>query len=396
MEVSINKFDHFGRGLGKLNDKVIFIDKALPEEIVDVEITNEKKNYQEGKIIKIIKESDSRVKPICPLFNKCGGCNFLHTTYGIEKNFKLEKGIELLGKIDNFYETKSLNYRNKVTLHIKNNKIGLYQENSNNIIEIDYCYLLDNTINKVIKDLNKIDFNNYEATRVIIKANNNKTLLDIDSNIDNNFLNTFSYVDTIISNKKVVKGTGFIEEIIDNKVFKITSEAFFQVNKEGLENINRVIKEFLYNKSVNNVLDLYSGTSLWGILVSDKVKEVTSIEINKEACLNAKDNIKKNNINNIKVINGDVKDYIDRFNNIDLVIIDPPRSGLDKKTREYLKRINSKYIIYVSCDMQTLKRDLTDLKGNYDIDSINLVDMFRGTYHCESIVILERNKQNKV
>ena len=390
MEVSINKFDHFGRGLGKLNDKVIFIDKALPEEIVDAEITNEKKNYQEGKIVKIIKESDSRVKPICPLFNKCGGCNFLHTTYETEKNFKLEKGIELLGKIDNFYETKELNYRNKVTLHIKDNKIGLYQENSNNIIEIDYCYLLDNTINKVIKDLNKIDFNNYEATRVIIKANNNKTLLDIDSNIDNDFLNTFNYVDTIISNKKVVKGKGFIEEVIDNKIFKITSEAFFQVNKEGLENINRVIKEFLYNKSINNVLDLYSGISLWGILVSDKVKEVTSIEINKEACLNAKDNIKKNNINNIKVINGDVKDYIDRFNNIDLVIIDPPRSGLDKKTREYLKKINSKYIIYVSCDMQTLKRDLCELTEIYKINSINLVDMFRGTYHCESIVILER------
>ena len=390
MKVNINKFDHFGRGLGRLNDKVIFIDKALPEEIVDVEITNDKKNYLEGKISKIIKESESRVKPKCPLFNKCGGCNFLHTTYETEKKFKLEKGIELLGKVDNFYETKELNYRNKVTLHIKNNKIGLYQENSNNIIEIDYCYLLDNTINKVIKDLNKIDFNNYKATRVIIKANNNKTLLDIDSNIDNNFLNTFNYVDTIISNKKVVKGTGFIEEIIDNKVFKITSEAFFQVNKEGLENINRVIKEFLYNKSINNVLDLYSGTSLWGILVSDKVKGVTSIEINKEACLNAKENIKKNNINNIKVINGDVKDYIDRFNNIDLVIIDPPRSGLDKKTREYLKKINSKYIIYVSCDMQTLKRDLIDLNENYKTNSINLVDMFRGTYHCESICLLER------
>ena len=390
MEVSINKFDHFGRGLGKLDNKVIFIDKALPDELVDIEITNNKKNYLEGKITEIIKESDSRVKPKCPLFNKCGGCNFLHTTYETEKNFKLEKGIELLGKVDKFYETKSLNYRNKVTLHIKNNKIGLYQENSNKIIEVDYCYLLDNTINKVIKDLNKIDFNNYEATRVIIKSNQDKTLLDIDSNIDNNFLNTFNYVDTIISNKKIVKGKGFIEEVIDNKIFKITSEAFFQVNKEGLENINKVIQDFLNNKTINKVLDLYSGTSLWGILVSDKVREVTSIEINREACLNAKENIKKNNINNIKVINGDVANYIDKFHDIDLVIIDPPRSGLDKKTREYLKKINSKYIIYVSCDMQTLKRDLIDLNENYKVDNINLVDMFRGTYHCEVVMILER------
>ena len=390
MEVNINKFDHFGRGLGKVDNKVIFIEKALPGELVDIDLINEKKNYLEGRVIKIIKENKNRVKPICPLFDKCGGCNFLHTEYIVEKEFKLNKGKELLGKIDNFYETKKLNYRNKVTLHIKNNKIGLYEEKSNNIIKIDYCYLLNDLINNIIKDLNKINWNNYQATRVIIKSNQNKTLLDIDTNIDDDFLNIFNYVDTIISNKRIVKGNGFIEEIIDNKVFKITSNAFFQVNKDGLENINLVIQDFLKNKTIKNVLDLYSGTSLWGILVSGKVEAVTSIEINKEATKNAIENINKNNINNVKVINGDVADYIDKFNNIDLVIIDPPRSGLDKKTREYLKRINSKYIIYVSCDMQTLKRDLNELNDVYKISSINLVDMFRGTYHVESIVILER------
>ena len=390
MEVNINKFDHFGRGLGKINDKVIFVKQALPEEIVDVDVITEKKNYEVGKITKIIKESDSRVKPICPLFDKCGGCNFLHTTYETEKKFKLGKGIELLGKIDNFYETKELNYRNKVTLHVKGNKFGFYKENSNDLVEVDYCYLLKDNINKVIKNLNEIDLLKYNIKTIVIKSNQDKLLLDIDSKIDDSFISKFDYVDTIISNRKIVKGTGFIEEIIDNKVFKITREAFFQVNKAGLENINKIISDFLKNKKINNVLDLYSGTSLWGILVSDKVKEVTSIEINKEACLNAHDNLQKNNINNVKVINGDVANYIDKFKDIDLVIIDPPRSGLDKKTREYLKRINSKYIIYVSCDMQTLKRDLYELNETYKTNSINLVDMFRGTYHCESITILER------
>ena len=390
MEVNINKFDHFGRGLSKINDKVIFVDKALPNEIVDVDVINKKKNYEVGKITKIIKESDTRIKPICPLFDVCGGCNFLHTTYEQEKEFKTNKGIELLGNIDNFYETKELNYRNKVTLHVKGNKFGFYKENSNDLVELDYCYLLKDNINKVIKDLKEIDLSKYNIKTIIIKSNQDKILLDIDSNIDDNFLSTFNYVDTIISNKKIVKGKGFIEEVIDNKIFKITSEAFFQVNKDGLLSINKTIKEFLKNKKINNVLDLYSGTSLWGILISDNVKEVTGIEINKEACLNANDNIKKNNINNVKVINGDVANYIDKFKDIDLAIVDPPRSGLDNKTRDYLKTINSQYIIYVSCDMQTLRRDLIDLKENYDIVSINLVDMFKRTYHCESIVILER------
>ena len=388
MKVNIIKFDHFGRGIGRVNEKIIFVDKALPDEIVDVKIINEKKNYLEGKIEKIVKENKDRIKPICPFYNKCGGCNLLHTSYETEKKFKLEKGKELLGKIDNFYETKNLNYRNKVTLHVKNNKIGFYEEKTNKLIEIDYCYLLNDKINKVIKDLKETNLNN--INQIIIKCNQDKLLLDIDGNIDNDFIDKFNYVDTIISNKKIVIGNGYIEEVIDNKIFKITREAFFQVNKEGLENINKIIKDFLKNKNINHVLDLYSGTSLWGILISDKVNEVTCIEINKEACLSAKDNIKKNNIKNIKVINGDVANYIDKFNDIDLVIIDPPRSGLDKRTREYLKKINSKYIIYVSCDMKTLQRDLNELKEIYNIISINLVDMFKRTYHCESICLLER------
>jgi 23S rRNA (uracil1939-C5)-methyltransferase len=388
MEVNIIKFDHFGRGIAKINEKIVFVDKALPNETANIKIVNEKKNYYEGKIENIIKENTNRIKPICPFYDKCGGCNFLHTTYELEKEFKLEKGKELLGKIDNFYETKNLNYRNKVTLHVNNNKLGFYEENSNKLIGIDYCYLLNDKINKVIKDLKKINLNSIKE--IVIKCNQDKLLLDIDGNITNDFINNFNYIDTIICNKKIIKGNGFIEEVIDDKIFKITREAFFQVNKEGLENINKIIQDFLNNKKINNVLDLYSGTSLWGILVSDKVNDVTSIEINWEACLSAKDNIKKNNIKNIKVINGDVAKYINKFKDIDLVIVDPPRSGLDKKTREYLKIINSKYIIYISCDMKTLQRDLNELKEKYEIISTNLVDMFKRTYHCEVVTILER------
>ena len=395
MEVNILKFDHFGRGIGKIKDKIVFVDKALPGEIVDVIITKEKKNFCEGRINEIKRKSNDRIDSVCPFYDKCGGCNFLHATYETEKDFKINKGKELIGNVDKFYETKDLNYRNKVTLHVKDNKIGFYREGTNEIVMIDYCYLLNNKINKVIHDLKLINIGDYNIGKIIIKTNQDKILLDVNGEVDNFFIDFFRYVDTIISNKKIVKGKGFLEEIIDNKKFKITSDAFFQVNKEGLENISIIIKNYLKNKKIDKVLDLYSGTSLWGILISDYVHNVECVEVNKEACINARENIKTNNIENIHIINGKVEDYIDTFQNIDLVIIDPPRSGLDKKTREYLKTIKSKYLIYVSCDMQTLKRDLEELKEIYKIDEVDLVDMFKRTYHCESVCLLCRRELNK-
>ena len=393
MKLKIIKFDHFGRGISKDNEKIIFVDKALPEEIVDVIITKENKKYSEARIINIEKKNQKRKEVICPYYEKCGGCNLLHMSYDLEKEFKKDKAMELLHQCDNFYETKKLNYRNKCTLHVKDNKIGYYKEKTNEIVTIDYCYLLDERINKVISDLKSISMGDYAINKIIIKSHNNQLLMEVDGIVDDFFIDYFNDVDTIISNKKIVKGKGYLEEVISNKTFKITSEAFFQVNKEGLENINRIIHHFIANKKIINALDLYSGTSLWGILISDLAEKITCVEVNIEATDNAKWNIKRNNISNIKVINGKVEDYIDSFKDIDLVIIDPPRSGLDKKTINYLKRINSKYLIYVSCDMQTLKRDLNDLEDSYNLLEVNLVDMFKMTYHCEVVTILERKNK---
>lgn len=390
MKIEILKFDHFGRGIARNKGKVLFIDRTLPGEIVDVNIINEKRTHAEGKIKKIIEESSYRIDPVCPFYKKCGGCNFLHTTYQKEKEIKKQKAREVLGRCDNFYDIKKMNYRNKVTLHVDGKKIGLYEEKTKKIVNINYCYLLGERINKVLADLQKVDFSNYNIKKVSIKENSRKTLLYLDGDVDNKFLTLFSYVDTIISKNQVLKGNGYLEEKIDDKIFKITANAFFQVNRDGLNFINSIIKNFLKGKNIQNALDLYSGTSLWSILISDNVKKVTSIEVNKEASLNALDNIKRNGVSNVKVINGKVEDYLDSFRKVDLIIVDPPRSGLDKKTRENLRRINAKYLIYISCDMLTLKRDLENINDIYNICEIDLVDMFKRTYHCEVVTILER------
>ena len=144
------------------------------------------------------------------------------------------------------------------------------------------------------------------------------------------------------------------------------------------------------SKLWNKVLDLYSGTSVLGIIMSKYAKEVISIEENKYASLDAKENLKLNNITNLEVINSKVEDYIENFLDIDLVLVDPARSGLDKKSINYLKKLKSKYLIYISCEMISLKRDLESLKEIYNIKNIYLVDMFPRTNKVETIMIMER------
>ena len=388
--VKIEKYDDLGNGITKINNKVCFVKRALPNEEIDIKIIKDKKNYLEGVIDKIIIPSNNRVESICPFYNDCNGCNFLHTRVDEEKKFKIERCLNFFNMFNNFYETED-NYRNKIILHFNNNLIGYYKEQSHDIVEIDNCIIVNNKINEIIKILKKY-LSNKDSGKVLIRCNYNEEILisidgiykSINSLIDNQL------IDNILYNNKVLKGNDYFIEQVFNYKFMVHHDAFFQVNRKGLEQIFNIIELYLKDKKIDNALDLYSGTSVLGIFISKYVKEVTSIEKNKNATEDAKYNIKLNNINNLKVINGCVEDYIDKFNNIDLIILDPARSGLDKKTIDYLNIINSQYIIYISCNIHSLKRDLSLLKDNYDIEDINIVDMFRRTNQCEVVMILER------
>ncbi len=388
MIIKINKLDSFGNGIAYIDNKTVFVKRALPGETVEIEIYKEKKNISFAKIINILEPSSERRKSICPYYDRCGGCDFLHTTDEVEKEFKINKAKYLFNRCDNYYETENLNYRNKVVLHSKNGHYGFYQEETNDLVEIDYCYIADYKINEIIKSLRKDNiWGDFDVT---IRSFDGDILLSLDGDINNiTFYDTAKIVKTIIVNNQVILGNGYLYFYINDYKIRLGSKAFFQVNLEGLNNIYKIISNFLKDKKINKALDLYSGVSLWSILINKFVDNIDSIEINEEACLNGKNNLIENNIHNVNIINGKVEDYIDKFSDIDLVITDPPRSGMDKKTIDYLLKINSKYIIYISCNMDTLKRDL-DRFDNYELKELDLVNMFKRTYHCEVVTILER------
>ena len=395
MEVKIEKLDNFGRGITYINDKICFVEDALPNEVVNIEITNDKKKFQEAKVIDFISKSDNRVEEDCPFSKICGGCNLNHISYEDENKFKEEKLKQLVSKYTNIdsslvqnitYDERNY-YRNKIVLH-GNNKLGYYQKQSNEIVEIDKCILVDERINEVISLLKNVNKDIKEAT-IKITNDTKELMLEIKGEV----LDTYELInkaDVLIINNEYLSDRKQIINPIGNKKYYESISSFFQVNKTLTEKLYNEALNVVKEDKPNQVLDLYCGTGTIGIYISEYCNKIIGIDYNKSNIEDANKNKELNKCSNIEFICDKVENQIDKFNNIDLIVVDPPRAGLDTKTKEYLKKINPEKIIYISCDPVTLVRDLNDLDDTYKVNFIKPYNMFPRTYHCESITVLER------
>lgn len=384
MEVEIIDEDINGNGIAKENGIVIFVKNALLNERVKIRITNKKKRFYEAEILEIINKSPKRINPVCKYYKQCGGCNLAHINIE-EELLKKQKYLERKFpdiKINKIINANEYNYRNKVTLHIKNKRLGYYEEETNNLIPIDYCYLLDDDINKIIEKLKTLDLTNVTEVMIRKTINNNETLLTFYGNINKNEIKDID-VTSLYLNDELIKGKPYITEIINNLKYTIYKDSFFQVNTSSMIKLYDVIKA--YAECGNKLLDLYCGTGTIGMYSHENFKEIIGVELNKESIKNANINKKLNNINNITFINGDASIINDDF---DVVIVDPPRKGLSKQVIKNLLSKNIKKLIYVSCNPNTLKNDLNLLKAKYKVEEITPVNMFPKTKHVECVSLL--------
>jgi len=398
--IKIQKLDHFGRGIIKQDKDIIFVENALPNDIVDINIIKRKNNIIEAKVDKYIKRGNLYQESICKYSDDCGGCNIINLIYKEQLKYKKQKVQELIDKMlkidldikEIISSETNFNYRNKITLHGKNNIIGLYKNKSNEIVAIDECKLVHENINKIIKRIILYQKNNKcTINDLVIKTTTlNETMISIYGSMDyEHFKQEFSDIKVIAINNQIITRDKYIKERILNKEFYISNQSFFQVNMTNTKLLYQKVIDYVKKDKYQTCLDLYCGTGTITILISEYVKKIYGIEIVKDAIDDANKNKKLNNIENIEFILGKTEDNIDKFKDIDLIVVDPPREGLDKKTRENIKRISPKTLIYVSCDPATLMRDLNDLKEKFDIKEISTCDMFPNTYHVESIAYLK-------
>ena len=426
-------------GIAKIDGYVIFVPFAIKGEKVEIVIIKANKNFAIGKILNIIEKSKYRVEPDCSIYGKCGSCNTLHIDYNYElevkkiniiNTFKKQginiKDINLIG-MGNVY-----NYRNKVSYPVREvngiNKIGFFRSNSHDIITNLSCHIQNNDIDilakKVFDKLISLKFTMYNEEKhsgdirhIILKRghntheillaivlNNNelincdkfKELACLDSNIKSINLNVnIDKTNEILGSNTInIFGDEYITDTLGDKLYYISTTSFFQVNTTGAEILYFKLKEMLNLNKKDILFDLYSGVGSIGIFLSDNVDKVYGIEIVKEAVDMATLNIARNNITNCEYIAGSVEDKIIEFEKRNIkpsvIVVDPPRRGLDSDSINYILKFNPDKIGYVSCNVSTLARDIKLLQKNYNIKSVCIVDLFPNTHHFETICVLER------
>ena len=392
MEVKCLRLDDDARGIVKVDGKVTFVPNLLPGEMADIRIVKSKSKYNEGAVVSFKTKSTERVIPRCPYMN-CG-CTLSHLNYKAELIYKEEKVRNIIRKFTGedikvnpiIYDNHILGYRNKITLKVQN-ALGYYNYMTTNFFPIRKCLLVSKQVNDLIDIINREDLS---KVREIIIKDMDEIMAIIKGCMD--IKNIIPKVSSIYLNDKLVYGTQYIKTRLNNLVFNIKKDSFFQVNRYMTEKLyNEAIKKI--TKGKNTVaLDLYCGTGTISLLLAPYFKKVIGIEINKAAIDCANKNKRENKIDNVQFICEDATKAIKGISGIDSLVVDPPRSGLTKEGIEGIKRILPSEIVYISCNPITLARDLNLLKEKYRIEEITPVEMFPSTHHIECICLMKIKK----
>lgn len=442
LQVKIEKTEFPSVGIGTVGDKKIFVKGAFPGQIVTGKVKKRRQEYAELKLLSVDEKADYEIEAPCKYFGICGGCSSQNLTY--------EKQLELLnGEVKNLFEKGNApmgeylgvvgsknqwEYRNKMEftfgdfekggeltlgMHMKGKSFG--------IITVDNCMIVDEDFRTVIKAT--VDYfkdkelpyyrvmrrEGYLRHLVIRKAINTGELMvnlvtttQIDFDLTEyvevlksriykgqlvSVLHTEndSFSDAVVPEKvNLLYGKDYIVENLLGLKFKISPFSFFQTNTQGAESLYSIVRDFMGESSDKVVFDLYCGTGTIGQIAAANAKKVIGIELIEEAVEAAKENAKLNGLNNCEFLAGDVGEIIKTIKvKPDIIILDPPRSGVHPKALEYVIKFNAKEIIYVSCNPKTLVENLETLVAlGYEVIKSTVKDMFPNTPHAETVVKL--------
>jgi len=435
-----------GEGIAKINNYTIFIPNAIKGEKCKILTLKTTASHAYAKIIDILENSEHRIDSNCDTYTRCGGCDLRHVEYNktLEMKQKVVQNLinkTLKNKVDvnkTIGMEKPVHYRNKAMFPLGYSKegktsIGIFAKRTHEIIPIDNCKIHNPVAERIAQkiadflDKNTISVYNEKTGQglfrnIVIKIGIktkeimcilvvNKEKIPKQEELISEILNSVKEneyeIKTIIKNINskntnvilgdrniTLYGDGYIYDKLGEYIFKISPMSFYQTNPVQTEILYDTAIEFADLKKDDILLDLYCGIGTIGIYASKYVKKVYGIEIVKDAIEDAKENAKINNVSNIEFICGDVEkvlgDFITNKKILpNIILVDPPRKGLDKTTINNILSVKPEKIIYISCNPATMVRDLSLLEENYNLKAVQPVDMFPYTSHVECVAVLE-------
>lgn len=442
-DVNIVGLGHSGEGVGRYQDFTIFVQQALPGELVSVEIIEVKKNYAKGRLVKIKETSERRTAPVCEIYEECGGCQLQHLDYKAQLEVKRQQVIDAvtrIGKQPDIIVHPTLGadnpwqYRNKMQFPVGKVRgkiaIGCFAQGSHEIINTENCHIqheFNNVIAREIREvisnlgisvydektgtgiirhvLGRVGTATNDIMAVLVTAADNLPHKDkIIAELRNRIPGIVSIIqnvnpkrtNVIMGNKtRTLWGKDTITDRLGEFLFDISARSFFQVNTEQAAILYNKAVEYARLSGSETVIDAYCGTGTITLFLARNAAKVYGIEIIEQAINDAKRNSARNNVHNTEFVVGDAVEIMPEMYKTgirpEVIVVDPPRAGCDRLVLETFVNMNPQRIVYVSCNPASLARDIAVLaEYGYKTREIQPVDMFPQTFHVECVALIER------
>lgn len=441
INLTIKSLGVHGEGVGYWHGYTLFVDNALPNEVIEGRISQKERRFGRATVTKLVQASPDRAVPQCPLFEQCGGCQLMHMSYEAQLRYKTQRVQEAFSKFPDLANVpiescvpspQPYHYRNKIQLPIVGSpdgmKIGLYSRNSHDIVDVPKCDVhceLGEEIYQKIRPLFlqsslvpydfktgagelrfllvKTAVNTRECLVVIVV---NEIRLEILKELANTIMTLCPQVKGVVLNHNTspentvlsdsyqcLAGVSAIKERIGDLYFNVSPASFFQVNTPQAEAIYKKAIEWAELKEGDQAIDAYCGVGTLSLFIAKNAGSVCGVECVQEAIVDAQKNAELNQISNARFVCGDAAEWLGSVGvEADVVFLNPPRKGCASEALQAVANKAPRTIVYISCDPGSLARDLNALcASGYRVDAVQPYDMFPQTAHVETIAKLQRN-----
>ena len=398
-----------GHSVARLDGKIILLKGAIPGEIVEAEILQEKKDYSVAATVRILESSPERVEPPCRYFAACGGCHMQYASYPMQVRMKeevLKSSLKRIGKMELRLSEplagQPWNYRHRGKFRLSGGHAGYFMERSNRLVGIDECPLMVPEINAAFKNAKRIlkgaacELHIFRGDKTLALVKDMSKGFGHDREricgmlLDGGFAGVRMETE---GGKPLTFGKERLKLNLDGLKYSVSAGGFFQANWNLNKALVKLVLENLETFEAKTVLDLYSGAGNFALPISRIADRVVAVEENRSSVKDGKENTKANGIENCEFILWNVDGFKIR-ERFDAVILDPPRAGISEAGAGKILAASPSVIVYVSCNPSTLARDLGRLKEYYGVESLRLVDFFPQTYHMEALAVLSRRRQS--